>query len=85
MAMYSPSNSTLTCLASAQIQYSGQNAVAQAAALESYYTVMNQTVIGAGASGSAKVQMCCLLVDLVVKGLFYEATPMVASIDYKSC
>lgn len=55
MAMYFPSNSTLTCLASAQIQYSGQNAVAQAAALESYYTVMNQTVIGAGASGSAKV------------------------------
>ncbi len=61
IAMYSPSNSTLTCLATAQIQYSGQNAIAQAAALESYYTVMNQTVIGAGASGSAKVHICCLL------------------------
>lgn len=55
MAMYSPSNSSLTCLATAQIQYSGQNAIAQAAAFESYYTVMNQTVIGAGASSSAKV------------------------------
>ncbi len=60
IATFSPSNSTLTCLAVAQIQNSGQNSVAQSAAWESYETVVNQTVAGAGASASlsAKVGTC---------------------------
>ena len=56
IATYSPSNKTLTCLATAIIRFSGQDAIAQSAAVESYQTVVNQTFIGAGATNTTKVR-----------------------------
>ena len=52
LATYSPSNKTLTCLATAIIQNSGQDALAQRAAEVSYNTTVGQTIVAAGTNAS---------------------------------
>ncbi|KAL3151492.1 hypothetical protein ABBQ38_012492 [Trebouxia sp. C0009 RCD-2024] len=52
IATYAPSSKTLTCLATAIIDNSGQDATAQQAAVVSYQTTVAQTVIAAGRNAS---------------------------------
>ena len=52
IATYAPSTKTLTCLATAIIKNSGQDAIAQRAAVVSYNTTVDQTVIAAGRNAS---------------------------------
>ena len=70
IAIFSPSNDTLTCLAQAQILYSGEDSSAQSAALQSYNTTLGQAISGAGANNSFKVrlQLCTssVVCDVVI-------------------
>ena len=52
IATYAPSNKTLTCLATSIITNSGQDAIAQRAAVFSYQTTVDQTIIAAGRNAS---------------------------------
>lgn len=54
VATFAPNDDTFYCLVKAIITGSGEDAVAQAAAWESYNTVTNQTLLGAGVTNSSK-------------------------------
>ena len=48
IATYAPNDNTFYCLVTAIITGRGEDSVSQAAAWESYRTVTNQTLVGAG-------------------------------------